>query len=354
MKQKVRKVLGMAAACVTLTVACACGEPAKEEITVTFYNGEETLGSVTGAAGEVLSGYEAYETVEDAEFLGWYETPTFLETSKKDLESATFEADTSLYGSFKSTAVAEDTRVWYIAGTGAGEVLSNSNWGGADVDDAAKEACKLVSTGNAVNEFAITLDLYAGDQFQIIHDWAWDGQKGFGCFTTIDTTQMESGGGLGGSDTTSNINVLMDGNYTITLTTDPENELQDTLAIVRNGDAAAAPAPAEETESSYEVSDTTGIVVKGSWVEDWSENKDLTREDGTNLFSITMDLEAGTELYFMVYENGADTGLGMNAESVVDEASKALLESGYNVKVLDAGTYTFTVDAETMTITVTK
>ena len=356
MKKQMKKLLGLAVTCVTLAAVCACGEPAKEEITVTFYNGEETLGTVTAVAGEVLSGYDVYETVEDAEFLGWYETPTFLETSKKDLETATFAEDTNLYGSFKSTAVAEDTRVWYVVGTGAGEVLANSNWAGADVDDAAKEACKLAPTGNAVNEFSLTLDLYAGDQFQIIHDWAWDGQKGFGCFTTIDTAQMENGGGLGGSDTTSNINVIMDGNYTITLTTDPENELQDTLSIVRNGDATAAAAPAEEAEAGteYVVSEATGIVVKGSWVDDWSENKDLTREEGTNLFSITMDLEAGIELYFMVYDNGADTGLGLNAESVADDASKALLEDAYNVKVAEAGTYTFTVDADTMTITVTK
>lgn len=353
MRKKMKKLLGLAAVCVTIGAACGCGEPAKEEITVTFFNGEETLGTVTGVAGEVLSGYEAYETVEDAEFLGWYETPTFLETSKKDLTEATFEEDTNLYGSFKSTAVAEDTREWYVVGTGAGEVLANSNWAGADVADADKEACKLAPTGNGTNEFAITLDLYAGDQFQVIHDWAWDGQKGFGCFTTIDATQMENGGGLSGSDTTSNVNVLMDGNYTITLTTDPENELQDTLSIVRNGDAAEAPA-AEETGSEYVVSDTTGIVVKGSWVDDWSENKDLTREDGTNLFSITMDLDAGIELYFMVYDNGVDTGLGLNAESVVDDASKALLEDAYNVKVAEAGTYTFTVDADAMTITVTK
>ena len=67
-----------------------------------------------------------------------------------------------------------------------------------------------------------------------------------------------------------------------------------------------------------------------------------------------MDLDAGIELYFMVYENGEDTGLGMNAESVVDDASKALLEEAYNIKVAEAGTYTFTVDANTMTITVAK
>ena len=355
MRKKIKKLVSLITACVALTALCACGEPAKEEITVTFMNGEETLGTVTATAGEAVTGYEAYETVEDAEFLGWFETPTFLETSKKDLTTATFDADTTLYGSFKSTAVAEDTRAWYVVGAGSGEVIANSAWAGADVDDAAKAACQLMPTGNAVNEFAITIDLFAGDQFQVIHDWAWDGQKGFGCFTEIDTTQMENGGGLGGSDETSNINVIMDGNYTITLTTDPDNSLQDTLTIVRNGDPAAAPAPVvEEEETAYVVSDATGIVVKGSWVSDWSENKDLTREEGTNLFSITMDLDAGIELYFMVFENGEDTGLGMNAESVVDDASKALLEEAYNIKVAETGTYTFTVDADTMTITVAK
>lgn len=352
MRKKMKKLVSLITACVALSALCACGEPAKQEITVTFMNGEETLGTVTGTAGEVVTGYEAYEVVPDTEFLGWFETPTFLETSKKDLVTATFEADTTLYGSFKSTAVAEDTRAWYVVGDGTSEVIKSSAWAGADVDDAAKAACQLMPTGNAVNEFAVTLDFFAGDQFQVIHDWAWDGQKGFGCFTEIDTTQMENGGGLGGSDTTSNINVIMDGNYTITLTTDPDNSLQDTLTIVRNGDVASA--PVVEEEKTYEVTDTTGIVVKGSWVSDWSENKDLTREDGTTLFSITMDLEAGIELYFMVFDDGKDTGLGMNSESVVDDASKALLEDAYNIKVAEAGTYTFTVDASTMTITVAK
>lgn len=352
MRTKIKKWVCLLAVCTAMAVLCACGGAGKDEITLTFMKGEETLGVITAAAGEAVSGYEVYETAEDAEFLGWFETPTFLESSKKDLTTDTFLEDTVLYGSFKSTAVAEDTRVWYVVGDGASEVLVNSAWAGAAVEDDAKEACRLMPTGNGVNEFSITIDLFAGDQFQVIHDWAWDGQKGYGCFTAIEDSQMENGGGLGGSDDTSNVNVVMDGNYTITLTTDPDDSLQDTLTIVRNGDASAAPAEAEEV--SYAVSDATGIVVKGSWVDDWSDNKDLTREEGTNLFTITMDLDAGTELYFMVYENGEDTGLGMNAESVTDEDSKALLEEAYNVKVADSGSYTFTVDADTMNITVTK
>lgn len=353
MKKRFKKVLGiMLAVTVALMSLAACG--GKEEITVTLMNGTTQLGQVTGESGTVLKDFEKYETLEGYEFLGWFETPTFLESSKKDLATATFDKDTTLYGSFKSTEVTEDSRLWYVVGAGASPVLLASNWAGK-VDDSVKDACQLKATGKATNEFAITLDLYAGDQFQVIHDWAWDGQKGYGCFTTIDGTQMENGGGLGGTSKTSNINVIMDGNYTITLTTDPDNSLQDTLVIVRNGDASAAkPEVPEEPETTYAVSDTTGIVVKGSWVSDWSENKDLTRTEGTNQFTITMELEAGVELYFMVFDNGEDTGLGMNASAVVDEASKALLEEAYNIKVAEAGNYTFTVDADTMTIVVSK
>lgn len=355
MKRKLRKIATVLVAVLTVSMMlCACQNTnGTETVTVTFMNGETELGKATGNKGELIKDYEKYETLEGYEFLGWFETPTFLESSKKDLKTATFDADTTLYGSFKSTSVVEDTRKWYIVGTGASKELAASNWAGS-VDDSVKESCQLKATGKETNEFAITLNLYKGDQFQVIYDWQWSGQKGYGCFTTIDDSQMANGGGLGGSDATSNINVVMDGNYTITLTTDPENSLQDTLVIVRNGDATEEADKKEDTEDKYTVSDATGIVVKGSWVSDWSDNKDLTRKEGTNLFTIALDLQAGTELYFMVWENGVDTGLGMNATAVVEDASKALLEDAYNIKVKDTGTYTFTVDADTMTITVSK
>lgn len=359
MKKTFKKVLGCILATTVMMSICACGgkkdeaKETKEEIVITFMNGDDKLGEVNAIAGEKISGYEKYENIDNFEFLGWYETPTLLESSKKDLSKVTFDETTTLYGSFKSKNVAEDSRKWYIVGTGTCPELAASNWA-ADVEDSIKESCQLKATGKATNEFSITVNLYEGDQFQVIHDWSWDGQKGFGCFTSVDETQMVSGGGLGGSAATANVNVAMDGNYTITLTTDPDNELQDTLTIVRNGDATAVEEKPAEPETTYTVGETTGITVKGSWVSDWSDIKELTREAGTNKFTITMDLEAGIELYFMVYDNGKDTGLGMNSTAVVDNASKAFIEDSYNIKVINAGTYTFTVDADTMTVTVSK
>ncbi len=208
-------------------------EQTKSEISVTFMNQNETLGTVQAVAGETLDKalYEEYEKT-DGEFNGWFETPTYVEASKKDPSVDTFDKDTTLYGDFRSESVAEDTRHWYIAGTSTKGSLELNNWAG-DLSDEEKETFELTPTGNT-NEFALTIDLYEGDQFQIIPDWSWDGQKGFGKFTEIDETQMENAGGLSGSDDKANVQVLVDGNYTITLTTNPDNPAQDTLSIVKN------------------------------------------------------------------------------------------------------------------------
>lgn len=365
MKKQLRKVISITAVSVFLLTALAgCGktetgnvstEAAAAQITVTFMKGEEQLGTATANAGELLAEetYTAYEAVEATEFQGWFETPSFLESSRKDLKTTAFDKDTTLYGSFKSTMVAADTRAWYLAGTSSKGVMQENNWANSSVEEAVREQFRLVETGNAQNEFEITIDLYAGDQFQVIHDWAWEGQKGFGCFTTIDTTQMENGGGLGGTSDTSNVNVIMDGNYTITLTTDPDNKAMDTLAVIRNGNPVNA--PTETVEEAYTVTESTQLMIKGSWVADWSDVKELTREEGTNIYTITMELEADTEVCFMVYDNGEDTRIVLKEENVTDAASKALMKSnGNNIQVAEAGSYTFTVDADSMSVVLTK
>ena len=327
----------------------------KEDVIVTFMNGEEELGKITVKAGEVLpkSEYEKFENQEGYVFDGWYATPTFLEVSKKDLTKDVFEENISLYGVFKSTEVSKDERKWYIVGASNLGGLAESAWAGSGVEESVRDKFRLQPTGNKTNEFEITIDLFEGDQFQIIYDWQWTGQKGYGCFTEIDETQMENGGGLGGSDDTSNVNVLISGNYTITLTTDPKNALMDTLVIKRNGDPLSE--GVEKEEEPFVFTDKTGVMVKGSWVEDWSDIKELTRVNDSTEFAITMELEADTEICFMVYEDGMDTGIVIKASHVVDENSKALItDNPNNVQVSETGTYKFIVDPQAMTIKITK
>lgn len=350
MKNQLKKLLTVLVLCMTTVIlACGCGaKKGENEVTITFMNGSAELGKLTTTAGGTVTGYEKFEATDGQTFLGWFETPTLLASSKKDLTKATFDKDTTLYASFKSDQVTEDKRPWTIVGTGKGEALALSNWNNG-CDDAL---VTFTATGKATNEFSLTTDLFKGDQFQVIHDHDWADQRGYGKFTDLDATMFEDGGGLGGSSDTANVNVIMDGNYTITLTTDPDNATLDTITIVRNGDPKAA--AAESNDEPFAPGEKSSVVVKGSWVDDWSENKDLTREAGTNKFSIQMELAAGTELYFMIWDDGKDTGLGMKYGNVKDDASKALLEEADNVKVKADGTYTFTADIDAMTITVTK
>lgn len=352
-----KKVVAMLAICTMMAVSISgCGDSGEEktQYTITFMNGKETLGTVKVAEGETVSKdeYSKFEAVEGFQFIAWYETPGYLESSEKDLTKDTFTKDTTLYGCFKNANVAEDTRVWYLAGTSDKGILKLSNWAAASVDDASKEQLKLSETGENTNEFSITIDLFAGDQFQVIHDWAWDDQKGYGCFTTIDETQIESGGGLGGSAETANSNVLVDGNYTITLTTDPENSAMDTMVVVRNSDPLTQGSETP-SEAPFVATEKTTVSVKGSWVADWSELKELTKGEG-NIFTISMELTANTELCFSVFDDGTDTGIVLKGSNVKEEASKTLLVEGDNIVVAADGTYNFTVNLNDMTVVVTK
>jgi len=225
MKKQLVKLSMVIALCATMALAaCACnkaGTPevteettvAITEITVSFMNGQTKLGTVTVNSGEKVTGFEKFESVDGYEFLGWFETPSFLASSQKDLTTETFSEDTTLYGSFKNNNVAEDKRKWTIVGTGLSPVLAESNWN----NNCASSTVSFQATGNEVNEFALTVDLFAGDQFQVIHDFGWDDQRGYGWFSDLDEACFENGGGLGGSAKTSNVNVIKDGNYTITL-----------------------------------------------------------------------------------------------------------------------------------------
>ncbi|WP_051233636.1 hypothetical protein [Butyrivibrio sp. NC3005] len=241
-----RRVFGTKAAVVCLGIMIAAStlagcsskkteDAAKEEVTITFMRSDKTLGQAKAAKGEVLDKglYESYEKSDDAEFNGWFETPTFVAPSKKDLTKDTFDSDTTLYGDFRAQEAKEDTRHWYIAGTSEKGILKSNNWAGK-LSDEEKKQFELVPTGKNKNEFSLTIDFEEGDQFQVIPDWSWEGQKGFGKFTQIDENDAENAGGLDASKDKSNVQIKTAGNYTITLTTNPDNPAQDTLTLVRN------------------------------------------------------------------------------------------------------------------------
>jgi hypothetical protein len=155
--------------------------------------------------------------------MGWYATP---ELTRVFDPTKAIEEDTSLYAGFAQYT--EDTRDFYIVGSGESEVLAESNWGAVTGD-----AQKMTKEDNAeANVYTITVKLEEGDQFQFAMDGSWGDQRGYGYLATTEqdgTTYFKNSGSLGDAAVKkSNIEVAVAGTYTFTLTTYPSEDVYDT------------------------------------------------------------------------------------------------------------------------------
>lgn len=131
----------------------------------------------------------------------------------------------------------EDTTTYYAIGTGAGD-LSASSW---DMNYTGLSFVKDTTVTDA-NVYTLTMKMYAGDHFQIIHDASWNGQMGasylsgaigYGsyAYATFDSeNKMEL---FGGGDWGSDIEAAQGGVYTFTLTTYPGSTDLNTITYTR-------------------------------------------------------------------------------------------------------------------------
>ena len=156
-------------------------------------------------------------------FAGWYATP---QMSRLYDFSKPVTKDTDIFAGFVSYV--EDTRTFAIVGSGASEVLAESNWG-AVIGDAQT----MTKEDNAeANVYTITVDLEKGDQFQFAINGSWEDQRGYGYMDTIEkdgTNYFKNAGGLGDAGVKkANIEVAVAGSYTFYLTTYPGEDYYDT------------------------------------------------------------------------------------------------------------------------------
>ncbi|MFT3886773.1 MAG: hypothetical protein QM713_01225 [Arachnia sp.] len=249
-----------------------------------------------------------------------------------------------------AAAAPADTRDFYIVGNGAGPLLKESNWG-AVVSDAHK-----LQKSETANEYTITLDLYAADEFQFAIDSKWTDQKGAGYLKETEADgeayfEDSEGAGLSSDPKKANIKVLKDGNFTLTLTTDPSNPDADSIAWVRNGDAAAAIDYAK-----------LEMYIKGNLITEWQHSKDdefKMKSFKNGAFTYEHEFFAGDEIAFYNF-NEEGTGLGnifVNASAIDAEAStdKVDLEGSAkgNIRLKEDGTYFFEYDARSNKLVVT-
>ena len=353
-KMKWISLLLVAAMAISLFAGCA-----KEEtkFTVEYMDGETVLKTEEVVDGGTVTAWTPEK--EGQTFVGWFATPTM---SVEFDFSKPINENTKIFAGF--SAYAEDTRTWAIVGSGKGDLLLSSNWGKVIAD-----AHILEKTGD--NEYSITIDLYAGDEFQFAINTSWHHKRGFGYLEIVkDASGNEAFTGSGGIGETAakgqNIKVAMDGNYTITLHTHPGDDYYDEsnanyseankevfnlsdfdkITWVRNGD------PAELSSS------VTNYYIKGAnitlWADLYNEATGFAKVGDTH--TLTIYLREGEEFMFtsLVTENGASS---VGSEYIkfenLDEASKALFTGSGNIVASKGGTYTFTYNETTKVLSAT-
>ena len=234
--------------------------------------------------------------------------------------------------------LAAETRptTWYILGNGdtPGSVLNIAAWG---LNDEAKQ--QLADKGNGVYE--ITLDLYVGDQFKICSNASWGNEHAYKYIVEPGENFEDAG----------NVKVLVEGNYTLKLTIDAEDETKDKIEWVRNGDAAGGGEVVEPEIYAY--------AIKGSKITGWADKTDdnlLMKKGEDGKYTLEIELYANDEFMFVAYEqkDGALSALTKYVKSDVlaEGSATQVAAKGGNLTTSANGTYTFVYDPAANTLTV--
>ena len=216
-------IVATAVCATSVAMLAACGD---EEVTytVTYMDGTTELKKETVKEGEKAVKWQP--TKDGFTFVDWFATPGF--THKFDFDEPITE-NKSAFAQFASATQSEDTRTFYIAGSGKGPVLMASDWG-----KGTGEQHKMTKT-EGKNEYKYTVDLYEGDkfQFEITGTGDWQNQRGAGYLDTLklaDGTTAFSGTATIGDNSSyrHDIKCEYSGNYTFTLTTHPDDDTYET------------------------------------------------------------------------------------------------------------------------------
>ena len=363
-----KKILKSSLMVLALATLASCGganTPKETTFKVEFMDGTNVLETVEVKENEKVENKDI--KVEGKTFHGWYATPNF--TFEFDFDNP-ITKDTKIFGNY--TSFKADTRSFSIMGSGTSPILKQSNWG-ATTGIPGSEMVKQDKEG--VNEYQITLDLVKGDKFQFgLTDKKFENARGLGYLKDKKDAQgvehFTGSIGMSGDARRSDIEVVISGNYTITLTTYPDQDVYltdapdyvadrheqfnvnnaDTITWVRNGDL------------EQEVVVDVDFFLKGKNVSNWknmyNDGNKMTK-DG-DVYTLTRALEPGDEVMFMsqftqegevsqgnIYLKGGNLDTDENTKAAV----KAL-ENG-NISPLKKGLYTFTYNAKTEKLSVT-
>ncbi len=380
--KKCKKAL-IAALCLAVgacsLIACRPDAPSDDDgdkITVTYYDatGTNKPSEMTVLKTEKIERggvAERYTPTKDDgyEFVNWFATPS--KSHKFNFEEEINE-DISIYAGFSKYVA--DTRDFYVIGAGKSSVLLDG-WEFVK-DEAAwnakKDAHKFTKT-EGKNEYSFTLDLRENDQFVIAATAEYHYKHGAGYLSSFkldNGTEVFEGQGSVYDDSAWGRNILVkhSGNYTLTVTTHPNEDWfdengnnytedrkevyarnpYDTIEWVRNGDCL------EELEV------VTNYYIKGAKITDWKDmyNAATKMTEVNGIHSLSIYLAKDEEFMFTSTNTvGEETGAGAEylRSDNLDEDSKAYLDENDKMNMIAKanGMYTFTYDPETGVLSVT-
>ncbi|MDE5896612.1 MAG: hypothetical protein K2H43_02220 [Clostridia bacterium] len=199
-KKWISTVIATAVCVSSVAIFAACNnDPKTAEYTVTYYDGTQVL-----KTEKVKEGEKAVRWTPEKNgyiFDNWYATPNFSFPFQFD---TAITEDTSVFSQWASAIQSEDTRTYYIVGSGTSPILRASNWG--KVFDETTQMTKAADK----NEYTYTLDLEAGDLFQFAINESWHNQRGVGYLTSLkleDGTEAFSGAGTIGDNSAYRLNI---------------------------------------------------------------------------------------------------------------------------------------------------
>ena len=224
------------------------------------------------------------------------------------------------------------------------------------------------------NIFKMTVNLFAGDQFQFTDPQITDTSIGWGHQRGAkylkepvknDVEYFTVGGSLGGDNSTANITVAKDGKYEFVLTTYPKGDFQKdgTTNLYDNRsyyDSITYTYLGESDEEKAKIETT--FYIKGELITGWGDYQNaqttMVVDNGkatlANVYLVAAD-------QFMFASKNKDVATGTISDGNVyikgvnlSEASKELVTGENNMKVKEDGYYTFVYDIETTELVVTK
>ena len=328
------------------------------KVTVSWYQGGKLLKEEKVEKGAKVTEWTP-DAVEGKDFTGWFAEASL--TQAFDFDQAINE-DTDIFAKFTSNVFVEDTKSYYLIGTGSGD-MKKSGWN----HDNSMQHLVMTKTDTAgANVYEIEILMYAGDAFQICYGGTYDGQVGIGYvpgveyadgtnrydkneYTAADkkfATVKDSAGNVifEGHDEFNKEywtwNVFLaegqDGVYKIIYTTYPDHpaDNQITYELVEKKDALV------DTHDMY----ICGTV--SNW--DFDDNFKMTADDTKENFSFLLNISEDAEI--KLRNKIGDAWYGV-AESTAE--GPWTLGTGENNLALVAGVYKIEYNVANNTATVT-